>query len=79
MVRFFLAMGKSANFFFFLFPFSRQQNSRPVFAGRLRLPKNLYYNEKIMKKDRLPYPYESAKSRDLCVVFCTYQGTSVAD
>ena len=30
-----------------------------------------------MKKDRLPYPYESAKSRDLCVAFCTYQGASV--
>ena len=34
-----------------------------------RLSKNLY-NE----KGRLPYPYKSAKSRDLCVAFCTSQG-----
>ncbi len=35
----------------------------------LRLSKNLY-NE----KGRPPYPYKSAKSRDLCVAFCTSQG-----
>ena len=35
----------------------------------LRLSKNLY-NE----KGRPPYPYQSAKSRDLCVAFCTSQG-----
>ena len=34
-----------------------------------RLSKNLY-NE----KGRPPYPYKSAKSRDLCVAFCTSQG-----
>ena len=34
-----------------------------------RLSKNLY-NE----KGRPPYPYQSAKSRDLCVAFCTSQG-----
>ena len=36
---------------------------------RRRLSKNLY-NE----KGRPPYPYKSAKSRDLCVAFCTSQG-----
>ena len=34
-----------------------------------RLSKKLY-NE----KGRPPYPYQSAKSRDLCVAFCTSQG-----
>ena len=33
------------------------------------MSKNLY-NE----KGRPPYPYKSAKSRDLCVAFCTSQG-----
>ena len=37
--------------------------------GVFRLSKNLY-NE----KGRPPYPYQSAKSRDLCVAFCTSQG-----
>ena len=37
-----------------------------------RLSKNLY-NE----KGHPPYPYQSAKSRDLCVAFCTSQGASV--
>ena len=41
-------------------------------AQGLRLSKNLY-NE----KGRPPYPYQSAKSRDLCVAFCTSQGASV--
>ena len=40
----------------------------PKRAGR-RLSKNLY-NEKGLP----PYPYQSAKSRDLCVAFCTSQG-----
>ena len=44
---------------------SLHQNGR----GFLRLSKNLY-NE----KGRPPYPYKSAKSRDLCVAFCTSQG-----
>ena len=44
---------------------SLHQNGR----GFLRLSKNLY-NE----KGRPPYPYQSAKSRDLCVAFCTSQG-----
>ena len=39
------------------------------FLGEVRLSKNLY-NE----KGRPPYPYKSAKSRDLCVAFCTSQG-----
>ena len=38
----------------------------------LRLSKNLY-NEKGCP----PYPYKSAKSRNLCVAFCTSQGASV--
>ena len=38
-------------------------------APAFRLSKNLY-NE----KGRPPYPYQSAKSRDLCVAFCTSQG-----
>ena len=42
------------------------------FLGEVRLSKNLY-NE----KGRPPYPYKSAKSRDLCVAFCTSQGASV--
>ena len=37
--------------------------------GCFGLSKNLY-NE----KGRPPYPYQSAKSRDLCVAFCTSQG-----
>ena len=43
---------------------SLHQNGR----GFLRLSKNLY-NEKGCP----PYPYQSAKSRDLCVAFCTSQ------
>ena len=43
--------------------------SRPAKTGRLRLSKKLY-NEKGLP----PYPYKSAKSRDLCVAFCTSQG-----
>ena len=39
------------------------------FPRDFRLSKNLY-NE----KGRPPYPYQSAKSRDLCVAFCTSQG-----
>ena len=42
------------------------KDKRPV---DIRLSKNLY-NE----KGRPPYPYKSAKSRDLCVAFCTSQG-----
>ncbi|RHT68314.1 hypothetical protein DW741_14295, partial [Ruminococcaceae bacterium AM28-23LB] len=41
-------------------------------AGRFRLSKTLY-NE----KGRPPYLYQSAKSRDLCVAFCTSQGRGV--
>ena len=75
MVCFFLAMGKSANFFFFLFPFPGSKTAARFLPGGSDCRKTYI----IMKKDRLPYPYESAKSRDLCVAFCTYQGTSVAD
>ena len=42
---------------------------RAAFGPLFRLSKNLY-NE----KGRPPYPYKSAKSRDLCVAFCTSQG-----
>ena len=42
---------------------------RACFCRPVRLSKNLY-NE----KDRPPYPYQSAKNRDLCVAFCTSQG-----
>ena len=46
-------------------------STHSVYYGRgfLGLSKNLY-NE----KGRPPYPYQSAKSRDLCVAFCTSQG-----
>ena len=46
-----------------------RQTERTGIACPFRLSKNLY-NE----KGRPPYPYKSAKSRDLCVAFCTSQG-----
>ena len=52
-----------------LFNFHGMQKESPVFGALFRLSKNLY-NE----KGRPPYPYQSAKSRDLCVAFCTSQG-----
>ena len=52
-----------------LFNFHGMQKESPVFGALFRLSKNLY-NE----KGRPPYPYKSAKSRDLCVAFCTSQG-----
>ncbi len=45
------------------------KKNRAADGSALRLSKNLY-NE----KGRPPYPYQSAKSRDLCVAFCTSQG-----
>ena len=48
-------------------PFLRKEKAGH--SPGLRLSKNLY-NE----KGRPPYPYKSAKSRDLCVAFCTSQG-----
>ena len=46
-----------------------KNRKNPPGSGDFRLSKNLY-NE----KGRPPYPYQSAKSRDLCVAFCTSQG-----
>ena len=48
--------------------FQTKKSPKPQLRG-IRLSKNLY-NE----KGRPPYPYQSAKSRDLCVAFCTSQG-----
>ena len=45
------------------------KKENPENGALFRLSKNLY-NE----KGRPPYPYKSAKSRDLCVAFCTSQG-----
>ena len=45
------------------------KKENPENGALFRLSKNLY-NE----KGRPPYPYQSAKSRDQCVAFCTSQG-----